>query len=306
MKVLITGGSGFVGTALTRFLVNRGHEVSILSRGGKPGKHASSLVSTIIGDPTKAGEWQAAVAGHDVLINLAGASIFRRWTPKFKQRIRDSRILTTRHLVDAISPGSATTLLSTSAVGYYGFSGDEELDESAPAGSDFLARLAQDWEAEAARARDKGARVVLTRFGVVLGNDGGALEQMIRPFRFFVGGPLGTGEQWFSWIHIDDLCRAAGYVISESRISGPVNFTAPRPMKNREMARVIGKVMGKPSFMPAPGFMISLVLGEFGEVILKGQRVVPRLLLARGFRFLYSDIEAALRNLLSRSLTADS
>jgi len=191
-------------------------------------------------------------------------------------------------------------LLSTSGVGVYGFTGDEELDESSPPGTDFLARLAADWEAEALKARQKGVRVVIARFGVVLGKDGGALGLMIMPFRFFVGGPLGSGEQWLSWIHVEDLCEAALFAATEERIQGPLNFAAPGPVKNRDLARIIGKVLARPSFMPAPAFMIKLVMGEMGSVILRGQRVMPRRLQAEGFNFRFPDVESALRDLLTK------
>jgi uncharacterized protein len=300
MKVFITGSNGFVGTNLSRILVARGHEVTALVRTEKSVGRLPGNVSIVVGDPTKPGGWQKAVQSHEVLVNLAGASIFNRWTPAYKQLLRESRLLTTRNLVDAIPAGAdpQVTLLSTSAVGYYGFTGDEELDENSPPGTDFLAVLARDWEAEALRAREKGVRAVITRFGVVLGNDGGALEQMVRPFRFFAGGPLGSGEQWFSWIHVDDLCRAALFVMCRYDVSGPVNFTAPGPVKNRNLAKSIGKVLHRPSFMPAPGFAIKLMLGEFGSVILQGQRVVPGVLSSKGFAFKFPDIEAALRDLL--------
>jgi uncharacterized protein (TIGR01777 family) len=300
MRAFITGGSGFVGSNLSRALIREGHQVTILSRSEKPAKSQQPGVSVVAGDPARPGKWQESVSGHDLLINLAGASIFKRWDARYKQLLRDSRMLTTRNLVDAIPEGQGVTLLSTSAVGYYGFTGDEELDENSPPGTDFLARLARDWEAEALRARERGARVVIMRFGVVLGRDGGALEQMIMPFRFFVGGPLGRGEQWFSWIHLNDLCEAALFAVADPRIEGPLNFTAPGLVRNRELARAIGKVTGRPSFMPAPGFMISLILGEFGTVILKGQRVLPRALQAKGFHFSFPDMESALRDLLKK------
>jgi uncharacterized protein len=300
MKTFMTGGYGFVGSALTRFLLQAGHEVTLLVRGERQVSRVAAGASWIVGDPTKQGKWQESVAGQDVLINLAGATIFRRWNRAYKQLLRDSRILTTRNLVEAIprETGPNVTLLSTSAVGYYGPTGDEELGEDSPPGSDFLATLARDWEAEALKAEEKGVRVVITRFGVVLGKGGGALEQMILPFRFFVGGPLGSGKQWFSWIHLEDLCRAISFVIATSDIRGPLNFAAPGPVTNRDLARSIGRALGRPSFMPAPGFMIRLMLGEFGSVLLAGQRVVPRVLLSRGFDFDYPDVESALRNLL--------
>ncbi len=299
MRIFITGANGFVGTNLCRSFVKQGHQVSGLIRG--EGKQLPEGVSRVIGESTKPGKWQESVAGHDVLINLAGASIFKRWDKEYKQLLRDSRLLTTKNLVEAIPKESdpKIVLLSTSAVGYYGSRGDEELDENAPAGDDFLARLAIDWESEAFKAREKGVRVVITRFGIVLGKDGGALEQMAMPFRFFVGGPLGNGRQWFSWIHIEDLIRAAQFVISRPDIDGAVNFTAPDPIRNMDLAKAIGTVMHRPSFMPAPAFMIKLLMGELGSVILNGQRVLPGVLQSKGFNFAFPDVETALRNVLA-------
>ncbi len=302
MKAFITGGTGFVGTNLTWFLVEKGHEVTVLARHAKKGPALPDKVNVVAADATKPGEWQNAVAGHDVLINLAGVSIFKRWNEHYKKLLWNSRILTTRNLVDAIadSAGPRTVLLSTSAVGYYGFSGDEEHAESAPSGTDFLAKLSIDWEAEALKARDKGVRVVVTRFGVVFGKDEGALPQMVRPFRFFAGGPVGSGRQWVSWIHIEDLCRAALHVIETKGIEGPVNFTAPGPVRNLDLAKAIGKTLGRPSFMPAPAFMIKLILGEFGSVVLEGQRVIPKVLEESGFVFNYPHVSSALHNLLTQ------
>ena len=298
MKVFMTGSNGFVGSNLIRHFHNQGHHVTALVRDKARAKGFPPEVSVVTGRSIEPGTWQEAVPGHDLLINLAGASIFKRWNAEYKQLLRDSRLLTTRNLVHAIPEGAAVTLLSTSAVGYYGFTGDEELDEESPAGRDFLAVLARDWENAAFEAREKGVRVVATRYGVVLGDDGGALDQMIMPFRFLMGGPLGSGRQWFSWIHIRDLCHAALFVASTPDIQGPVNFTAPVPVRNRDLAAAIGKALNRPSFMPAPSFMIRLVLGEFGDVILKGQRVVPRVLQQHGFSFDFPRIEDALGNLL--------
>jgi len=300
MKVFITGANGFVGTNLSRFLIEAGHEVTCLVRSEQSGRKLPPGVSAVIGQSTKAGKWQEEVAGHDVFVNLAGATAFKRWNPDYKQLLRDSRVLTTRNLVDAIPSSSDVTLFSTSGVGYYGFTEDEELNEDAPGGQDFFAILARDWEAEAMQARNKGVRVVITRFGVVFGTNGGALPQMIMPFRFFMGGPIGSGRQWVSWIHIQDLCRAYAYVMENKDIQGPVNFAAPGPVRNRDLAKAIGTILGRPSFMPAPSFMISLVLGEFGSIILKGQRVVPGILLSKGFTFNFPDVEKALRDLLAR------
>ncbi|HYB19839.1 MAG TPA: TIGR01777 family oxidoreductase, partial [Thermodesulfobacteriota bacterium] len=272
MKVFITGGTGFVGKNLAPALLQGGHEVTILTRSGKGGIPGVSLV---VGDPTQKGEWQAAVRDHETVINLAGASIFTRWNDKAKKMIRESRLLTTHNLVEALDGAMGKHFFSTSAVGYYGFHGDEVLTEESPPGGDFLAQLAQDWEKGAKEAEKKGCRVVLTRFGIILGEKGGALGQMIPLFQKYVGGPLGGGNQWFSWIHIEDLTRAFLFLLEHPEISGPLNFTAPNPVRNRKLAKAIGKAMGRPSFLPAPGFMLKLILGEFGSILLEGQKVIP-------------------------------
>jgi uncharacterized protein (TIGR01777 family) len=295
MKIFVTGGTGFVGKTLALALIRTGHEVSILTRSGKG---ETSGVSWIEGDPTQKGKWQEAVKEHGVIINLAGASLFTRWTEEAKRMIRDSRILTTRHLVEAMDGGKGKTLFSTSAIGYYGFHGDENLTEDSPAGGDFLAFLAKDWEAEAKEAEKKGCRVVITRFGIVLGEKGGALGQMIPLFNKYVGGPLGSGKQWFSWIHIEDLTRAFLFLLEHPEISGPVNFTAPNPVRNKELAQWLGRILGRPAFLPAPGFMLRLVLGEFGSILLEGQRVLPQKLVQAGFQFSYPEIDRALRQVI--------
>jgi uncharacterized protein (TIGR01777 family) len=295
MKIFITGGTGFVGKTLAPALIRSGHEVCILTRsrkGDAPG------VSWVEGDPAQKGKWQEAVREHEVIINLAGASIFTRWTEEAKKKIRDSRIFTTRNLVEAMEGGKVKTFFSTSAIGYYGFHGDENLTEESPPGADFLSLLARDWEAEAKEAEKKGCRLVVTRFGIVLGEKGGALGQMIPLFRKYLGGPLGNGEQWFSWIHIDDLTRAFLFLLEHPEISGPVNFTAPNPVRNKELAQWLGRIMGRPAFLPAPGFMLKLVLGEFGSILLKGQRVLPRKLSEAGFSFTYPAIDPALRQVI--------
>ena len=234
-----------------------------------------------------------------MIINLAGASIFSRWTPEQKKILLESRIETTSNLVAALPDNAKNiTFFSTSAVGYYGFHEDEELTENLAAGNDFLARLASDWEQEAMRAQNKGARVVITRFGIVLGKNGGAIGQMLPLFKYFLGGPLGNGRQWFSWVHMQDLAEAFIFLIQHTEISGAVNLCSPQPVRNFELGKAIGKVMHRPSFMPAPGFMIKLILGEFGSVLLKGQRVIPRRLLDAGFKFKYPNIEDALKNII--------
>ncbi len=300
MKVFIVGGTGFVGTALTGALLRGGHTVTLMARHPKRNAISDEHVQFVPGDGTRPGKWQDVVGQHDWLINLAGVTVFRRWNAAYKKLLYDSRILTTRHLVEAIpkDSGSVRCLINTSGAGYYGFRGDEELTEEASPGNDFLSRLAQEWEAEAFKAVSKGVRVTVTRFGIVLGRHGGALQQMATPFKFFLGGPVGNGKQWIPWIHIEDLCRAILFVAEHEDMSGPVNFCAPEPVRNRDLAKAIGKALQRPSIFPAPGFMIKLVLGEFGSVILEGQRAVPAALLKHGFVFKYPQIEEALRDLL--------
>jgi len=301
MKIFITGGTGFVGRHLVSRFIGEGHTVTVLSRSEKGSGRLPGGTSIVLGDPTEAGAWQDSVKGQDCIINLAGTSLFSRWTPEAKKLIRESRISTTRNIVDAIEPseGKDVALFSTSAVGYYGFHGDEELTEESPPGDDFLARVAVEWENEALRAEERGTRVVITRFGIVLGEKGGALGQMISIFRKYLGGPLGSGKQWFSWIHMGDLVGAFIFLMAHREISGPVNLTSPTPIRNEELAKVLGKVMHRPSFLPAPGFVLKLLLGEFGSVLLEGQRVIPRKLLDSGYAFIYPEIEGALQSLIT-------
>jgi uncharacterized protein (TIGR01777 family) len=302
MKILMTGGTGFVGTQLTSRLIQDGHEVTILTRSPKGSERRVAGISYVQGDPAQKGPWQETIKDHDGIINLAGASIFSKWTEKHKKAIRESRVKTTQNIVEGIPsrPERPITLFSTSAVGYYGFHGDEELFEESPPGNDFLAQIAVEWEGEALKAKDKGARVVITRFGIVLGEKGGALSQMIPLFKKYIGGRIGSGKQWFSWIHIKDLAEAFAFLLKHAEISGPVNVCSPNPIRNKDLARALGKALRKPSFMPAPGFMIKLVLGEFGSVILEGQRVIPKKLLENGFVFQYADIDKALQSITSQ------
>lgn len=300
MKILMTGGTGFVGSILTRAFLRKGHEVTVLTRSSRaePGPKGLSYLSA---DPTRKGEWQELVPFHDVIVNLAGASIFKRWTKKHKAAMRESRLLVTENLVEAISRGNrrGIRLLSTSAVGYYGFRGDEILDESSQSGEGFLSSLSREWEGAALRAADHGAEVVILRFGVVLGRNGGALEQMMRPFKWYMGAPLGSGKQWFSWIHEEDLSAAYLYLLEDKGLSGAVNCTAPNPVTNEEMTRILGEEMGKPVFMPAvPKFVLKTALGEFASAVVEGQRVVPKRLLQAGFHFRFPDIRSAFRDLL--------
>jgi uncharacterized protein len=305
MKVFITGGTGFVGTHLTRQLTDQGFQVTLLTRSIKPGRFLPPGGTYLEGDPTHPGPWQKEAAAHQIFINLAGASIFQRWTEAYKMTLRESRIQTTRNLVQALSweNGGERVLISTSAVGYYGFHQDEELGEEAPAGNDFLAVLSRDWEVEAMRAEEWGVRVIRSRFGIVMGDKGGALDQMVSLFKKGLGCRLGSGKQWFSWIHQRDLSDALLFLINQKRISGPVNCTSPYPIQNRDLTRILGAVLRKPTILPpVPGFMLRLIMGEFGNVLLEGQRVLPRKLLSLGFSFRFPLIKDALNNLLNQPM----
>jgi uncharacterized protein len=298
MKIFITGGTGFIGSHLSAFLLREGHFV--VAVGGRDAVKTSSdpNLKYISADTTKKGPWQEELKDIDVAINLAGRSIFSRWNEKYKKSIYESRILTTRNLVEALPSGKNITLCSTSAAGYYGDRGEDILKEIEPSGNDFLAKVCRDWEEEAFKAKDKGIRVAAMRFGVVLGKGGGALEKMIPPIRFFVGGPLGDGRQWFPWIHIDDLVSAIMFIIENKDVDGPINFTAPGSTRNIELVKTIAGILHRPAFMPAPSFMIRLILGEFGSSLLASQRVIPERLLKYGYKFKYPDIRSALLNII--------
>lgn len=301
MKILLTGGTGFVGSTLTKKLTGEGHQVTVLTRTIKKGRSLPEGASLLEGNPTKPGSRQEKVADHKVIINLAGASIFRRWNDEAKREILDSRILTTNHIVDTLADRKVkeTYLLNASAIGYYGFHGDEVLNENSPPGNDFLACVASEWESAARNAQKLGVHVVLCRFGIVLGKHGGALSQMIPVFKRWLGSPFGSGKQWFSWIHEEDLVNVFLFLLEHKNLEGPINCTAPNPVRNREFTKILGQVLRKPTFMPAvPGFVLRLIKGEFGNVLLKGQRVQPQKLLENGFRFRFPNIKEALHDLL--------
>ena len=297
MKVFIVGGTGFVGVNLANRLCARGDEVTVMGHGAARPRGLDARVPLVFGDATVPGVWQERIGGHGAVVNLAGASIFTRWTGAAKRAIRDSRILTTRNVVAALAGGATATLVSTSAVGYYGFRGDEELGEDAPPGTDFLARLCVDWEAEALAARERGVRVAITRFGIVLGPGGGVLGKMAPLFRSYLGGRLGSGGQWFSWVHVEDLFRALLHLLGRPESSGAYNLTAPEPVTNRVLTRELARVLHRPALVPVPAPLARLVLGEFGNVVLEGQRVLPRRLLAEGFSFAHPDFAGALEDL---------
>ena len=301
MRVFITGGTGFLGRTLTGKLLAEGHSVTILTRSQPQRQQYTPTLAYVTGNPMRPGSWQEEMAKHEVVINLAGASIFRRWNEESKKILRESRIETTRNIVTGLAAraGKPTTLLNGSAVGYYGFhADDQEINEAGANGNDFLAHLTRDWEATALGAEQYGVRVIPCRIGVIIGPDGGALQKMLTAFRFGLGGPLGSGKQWFSWIYLDDLVNALLFLIHNHTITGPVNCSAPQPVTNREMSKTLARVLRRPMFPAAPAMLVKLVLGEFGSVLLEGQRVVPEKLTANGFSFSQPNIESAFRKVL--------
>ena len=300
MKIFITGGTGFIGSALARRLAGEGQEVRILSRSAPRNGEWPASIEIVRGDPTQPGAWQERVRDCDVVFNLVGAPIFHRWTPRYKALIRSSRIQSTARIVEAMTSaaGGPRRLISASAVGFYGFHEDETLAEDSAQGSDFLARVCGEWEEAALPARAHGIRVVLPRFGIVLGRTGGALQAMLPAFRLGVGGVIGNGRQWFPWIHLDDAIAALMFLAQSPVVEGPVNLCAPEPVTNRQFTRTLGAALHRPTFLPAPAFLIRAVLGEFGSALLNGQRVIPSRLQEAGFVFQFPTLGAALQNLL--------
>ena len=297
MKVFITGGSGFVGTRLIHDLIDRGHRVIAVGTSSAHKNPPNENFRYISADTTLKGPWQDALEDVDAIINLAGRNIFKLWSDTYKNQIYNSRILTTRNLVEAVPESKGIILCSTSGAGYYGNRADEVLTEDASSGSDFLAKVGIDWEKEAFLAEKKGVRVVAMRFGVVLDKNGGALAKMIPAFKCFAGGPLGSGLQWFPWIHMADLISAINFILETNEIKGPVNFCAPNPIKNRDFSKALGNVLNRPSFMKVPSFMIRLVVGEMGTLLTNSQKVIPHKLLRHGFKFQHPDIDSALEDI---------
>lgn len=300
MNILITGGLGFVGRRLSRALLNDGHRVTTVDLADDPDVVGHPDLHHIAADTTRPGDWQEPLADQDVVVNLAGKSIFTLWSAKARQQIHDSRILTTRNLVAALPAGRRTTLCNASAVGYYGDRGEVPMTEGMPPGGGFLAAVSRDWEQEALKAEARGVRVVRTRFGIVLDHDGGALATMIPTFRFFLGGRLGSGRQWFPWVHIQDLIAAIRFLIEESSLVGPFNCTAPEPVRNEELTRTLGRELHRPTPMRVPAFLIKLALGELGDVMLGSQRAMPGRLAEAGFAFIYPDLRTALEEIIRR------
>jgi len=299
MKIFITGGLGFVGRHLSEKLLSDGHQVTAVGRALSPtGRIDHRSFSYLAADTTRPGEWQARLPEQDVVINLTGRSIFMLWTATVRKEIYDSRILTTRNIAAGLAGAGPTLFFSTSAIGYYGDRGDDVLGENEPPGNDFLARVCQDWEGEALKARSERVRVVLPRFGVVLGRGGGAMASMLPAFKLFLGGQLGDGRQWFPWIHIDDLVDAYRLVISRPDIAGPVNWCAPQPVRNREFTEKLAARLKRPVMLPTPAFVMKTVLGEFGRTLIFSQRPQPTVLENAGFPFAHADLDSALEEIV--------
>ncbi len=302
MKALVTGATGFVGQRLLAKL----HQPVVLSRNSaKAAKQLEKFqVSAFDWEPSSGLPPVAAFAGVDTIFHLAGDPVAEgRWNEKKKARIRDSRVIGTRNLVSALRdlPAKPKTLISASAVGYYGSRGDEELDERSPPGHDFLADVCIGWEKEAVAARELGIRVVPIRVGIVLGENGGAMAKMLTPFYMGLGSPLGSGNQYMPWVHIDDLVEEMLFAAREASINAPLNGVAPHPVTNREFTKTLARVLNRPSFMPAvPPFALKALIGDFGEVLLDSQRALPRAALAAGFAFRFPELEGALRDVLQR------
>jgi uncharacterized protein (TIGR01777 family) len=299
MKALVTGATGFVGPRLLRLLDNP----VVLSRNPARAKTAiGPLASQIVEwDPLRGPPPPQAFEGVDVVLHLAGESVAEgRWTTAQKARIRDSRVIGTRHLVQGIAQAAVKpkTLVSASAVGYYGDRGDEELTEKAPPAHDFLADVCVEWEREALVAEQHGVRVVAARTGIVLGAGGGALAKMLTPFKLGGGGPLGNGRQWMPWIHVADLARMYLHAAETTSIQGAMNAVAPQPVRNSEFTKALARQLHRPAFMPAPYFGLRLLFGEFAKVLFASQRVIPRVAVDTGFVFQYPEIAAALREIL--------
>jgi uncharacterized protein (TIGR01777 family) len=299
MKIVVAGATGLIGRQLTRRLRERGDEVVALVRRELP-PWAPGL-SQQIWDGSSPGPWTAVIDGADGVVNLAGASIGgKRWSVAYKDQLLNSRLEPTSALVEAMrsSGRRPRVFVSGSAVGYYGFHGDEPLEESSRAGTDFLAQLCDRWETVARGADALGVRTVLLRTGIVLAREGGALQQMLPPFKAFVGGPIGDGKQWLSWIHIDD---EVGLILSalDRELRGPLNAAAPEAASMKDFSRAIGAAIGRPSWLPAPAFALRALLGEFASVLTKGQRVVPKAALASGYVFRFPSLAGALADLMA-------
>ena len=302
MRIVIAGGTGFIGKAMLA-AYRAEHTLEVLTR--DPSAAQARLpegVRAVGWDGATLGEWVGRLDGADAVINLVGESIAQRWTPAVKQRLWDSRVKTTELLAQAAQQARTPPRiwLQASAIGIYDQSPDTTADESSPPASGFLADLGTAWEAAAQPIAAMGTRLCYMRIGVVLGLEGGALPQMLTPFKLGVGGPIGSGKQWLSWIHLDDLVGAAAFLMARDDLLGVFNFTAPQPATMHEFAKTLGRVLLRPAIFRAPAFAVRLMLGEMAEFVLQGSRVLPKRLLEAGYEFRFPTLEAALRDLLAK------
>jgi uncharacterized protein (TIGR01777 family) len=301
MRIVITGGTGLIGNALAREMGSAGHEVVVLTRDPARSGTLPPGTRAVRWDGRTAGDWAKLLDGDTVIVHLAGDAIaVGRWTDEKKRRIRESRVESGRAVLEGVRQAKSKprALLQGSAVGYYGDAGDQVVTESHPPGDDFLARVCVEWEASTAEVASFGVRRPLLRTGIVLSSQGGALPRMALPFRMLAGGPLGNGRQWLPWIHEIDEVGAIRFLIEREDADGPFNLTAPAPLTNRDFSRALGEALHRPSFAPAPGFALRLLLGEMADALLHGQRAVPRRLLDLGYVFHYPEALGALRALL--------
>ncbi len=306
MKVAITGATGFVGRRLVERLQADGYAVVALTRNLQTARELFSAatfptVEAIAYTPTEAGNWQQALSGCDGVVNLAGEPIAEsRWTPERKQTILNSRKLGTQKLVEAIAQATPkpSVLVNASAIGYYGTSETASFDETSPPGDDFLAQVCQEWESAAQAVKQAGVRLVILRIGIVLGN-GGAIAKMMPPFKLFAGGPIGTGKQWFSWIHREDLVSLILRALTEASFEGVYNATAPNPVRMAEFSQTLGTLMNRPSWLPVPSFALEALLGDGAKVVLEGQQVLPKHTQADGFDYQYPTAKQAVAEVLS-------
>jgi uncharacterized protein (TIGR01777 family) len=298
MTIAITGASGFVGRRLMRALSNANHSIRVLSR--HAGTNLPAGVKLYVWDAFKGPPPEESLNGADVVIHLAGEAIAQRWNEEVKQKIRESRATGTRHLVQALStlPKRPAVLISGSAVGYYGSRGDEVLTESSAPGSGFLSEVCVAWEKEADLAESLGMRVVKLRTGVVLGANGGALARMLPPFKAGMGGKLGHGDQWMSWVHLDDLVGIIQHAI-QNPMRGPINGTAPNPVKNTDFTKMLGHALGRPALVPLPAFTLKFMFGEMSEVLLSSQRAMPKAVETAGYAFRYPELPSALEHIVA-------
>jgi uncharacterized protein (TIGR01777 family) len=294
VRVVVAGGTGFLGVPLCTRLVDAGHQVWVLTRDVRQAARTlPSGVEPLQWDAKTLGPWTTAVQHADGVVNFAGTSLADgRWTPERKAILVASRLDATRALVQAMAETAAhpAVLISASAIGYYGFLGDEVVTESHDPGDDFLARLCVSWEEAAQDAEALGVRVVRARVGIVLSRHGGALERLLTPFRFGVGGPLGSGKQWYSWIHRDDVLNLILFALEHAELRGAMNVTAPEPARMRDLARELGRALHRPSLLPVPKLALRLLVGEFADALVTGQRVVPSVAKAHGFTFTYPTL----------------